>query len=282
VTVPGGDRALQDALIRFLADAPFRAAVADLNEGESCDGVPAEHVAMLRAAHGERVRRFSRFLARQYYHARLTHFHRYSRALACWTRRHPEAILRSPEFDALLPTLVLGSREAARDVAALLERYLVTPDAPPYTAELVRYQNAQLMAEAGSRVWRSDERYSPLDAASTPMLDTHAMLMGFEWDLPALFPILLDAARAPQHPPSPPAARRAAFTLLFARSLRGRVSVLRCSPALTRLLAALDGKAAVATAADAAGIALPEAVAIVNELAEAGALYGPGGIVSTT
>jgi len=282
VTNPGSDRALQDALIRFLADAPFRAAIADLSDGESLDGVPTEHVAILRAAYGERVRRFSRFLARQYYHARLTHFHRYSRALACWTCRHPEAILRSPAFDALLPTLVLGSREAARDIAALLEEYLVTSEAPPYTAELVRYQNAQLVAEAGPRVWRSDWRHSPLDAASTATLATHAMLMSFEWDLPALFPVLLDAARAPQRSPSPPAATRAPLTLLVARSPRGRVSVLRCSPALTRLLAALDGKATVATAADAAGIALSEAVAIVNELAEAGAIYGPGGIVRTT
>src|SRR3989449_5690420 len=48
---------------------------------------------------------------------RLVHFFKYSRALARVTGRRPEAILRRPGFDALLPTAVLGSRETARAVA---------------------------------------------------------------------------------------------------------------------------------------------------------------------
>lgn len=272
MTTPGSDRMLQDALIRMLADAPFRAALAARNEGESFEGISAEHVAVLRSTHAERVRRFSRFLARQYYHTRITHFHRYSRALARWTQRHPDAVLRGASFDALLPTLVLGSRDAARDVAALLEAYLVTPDAPPYTAELVQYQNAQLITEAGPRVWRSDERRPPLDGGSTPTLDAHAMLLSFEWDLPALLPALLRAARAVPQSPTPPSGVRGPLTLLFARAPRGRVSVLRCTPALAGFLSALDGNVTVATAAATAGIAHAEAVEIVNELVEAGAV----------
>jgi hypothetical protein len=154
----------------------------------------------------------------------------------------------------------------------LLEAYLVTPDAPPYMAELVRYQNAQLIIEAGPRVWRSDEQRPPLDAGSAPVLDAHAMLLSFEWDLPALLPVLLRAARAMPQPPTPPSGVRAPLTLLFARASRGRVSVLRCTPALAGFLSALDGIVTIATAADTAGIARTEAVEIANELAAAGAV----------
>jgi hypothetical protein len=272
MTTIGSDRALQDALIRLLADAPFREAIQRLGDGEGYDGVPAEQIAVLRTAHAEQIRRFSRFLARQYYHERIAHFHRYSRALARWTHRRPEEVLRSPGFDELLPTLILGSREAARAIADLLQTHLRTPNAPPYAAELVRYQNVQLVVEAGPRTWRSDEPPVALSTQSTPALHEHACVVDFEWDLPALFPVLLAAARETAPTPEPPPAQRARLTLLFARTPRGRVSVLRCTPAVLDFLSRLGGTSTVATAAAAAGIEPGEALQIANELAGVGAL----------
>src|SRR5207244_4964226 len=67
-----------------------------------------------------RLERFARFLARHFYHERIVHFFKYSRALGRVTGRRPEAVLRSPAFDALFPTMVLGGRDTARVVAGLV------------------------------------------------------------------------------------------------------------------------------------------------------------------
>src|SRR5207249_10179912 len=102
-----------------------------------------------------------RFLARHFYHERLVHFFKYSRALARVTGRRPEAVLHGAGFDALLPTVVLGSRETARAVAALAVRHVRPASAPqtiPYLADLLEYEEAMMIAEAGPRVWRDDAR----------------------------------------------------------------------------------------------------------------------------
>ena len=100
------DRALQDHVIRALADAPYRAST-------------EWHRRAL--ADPERVERYARFLARHFYYERIVHFFKYSRALARATGRRPEAVLNQPGFDALLPTVVLGSRASTQAVAAVLE-----------------------------------------------------------------------------------------------------------------------------------------------------------------
>jgi hypothetical protein len=273
LTSSGGDRALQDALIRLLADAPFRDAIGALTEGQGYDDIPAEHIAVLRAADPDRVHRFARFLARQYYYERIVHFHRYSRSLARWTRRRPEDVLRRAEFDALLPSLVLGGRETARDLARLLYVHLAhPPGAPPYAADLVRYENAQLVAEAGPRLWRSDEVRRPLTGDSMPARAPDASVHDFDWDLPPLLPSLLAAAADASASIPPPDGTPARITLLFARSPRGRVSVLRSPPAVVTFLSLLDGSRSIAAAAQLSGIPGPEAVAITNELAQVGAV----------
>jgi hypothetical protein len=270
VTAARGDRALHDALIRLLADAPFRDALHGGGDLAPASDIAPEHRAVLRDVDPERVRRFARFLARQYYAERIAHFHRYSRALARWTRRPPEGVLRTPEFEALLPSVVLGGRDTAERVAALLADYLgAAPDLPPYTEELVRYQNAQLVVEAGPRVWRSDdEEPAPLTAKSAPVREPGAVVLHLEWDIPALLPTLLTAPAA-KHPPD---ARRAGVALLVARSPRARVSVLRCTAALLDFLARLDGTTTIAAAADAARLPVSEAVEIAHALREVGAL----------
>src|SRR5207244_1039811 len=66
------DRALQDEVIRALADAPFRA---------------SPEWRRLALADPDRVERYARFLARHFYHERIVHFFKYSRALARITGR---------------------------------------------------------------------------------------------------------------------------------------------------------------------------------------------------
>src|SRR5437667_11173386 len=96
------DRALQDDVIRALADAPYRGS-ADWRRRELADP--------------DRVERYARFLARHFDYERIVHFFKYSRAPARVTGRAPGALLTSPAFDALLPTLVLGSRETPLEAA---------------------------------------------------------------------------------------------------------------------------------------------------------------------
>ena len=110
------DRAFQDSIIRLLADAPFRHALTHVDEGSAYGGMSAHQVEGIRAGDARRVDRFAKFLARQYYRDRIFLFHKYSRALARYTGRSPEAVVHTPEFDNLLPTVILGSRST--DVGA--------------------------------------------------------------------------------------------------------------------------------------------------------------------
>src|SRR3989441_8322553 len=131
------DRALQDDVIRALADAPYRASADWQRRG---------------LADPDRMERYARFLARHFYYERIVHFFKYSRALARVTGRAPEGVLKSASFDALLPELVLGSREAAGAVARLVTVHVVAGAAPvPYLADLLRYESAMMVGEAGPR-----------------------------------------------------------------------------------------------------------------------------------
>ncbi len=147
------DRTLQDSLIRLMADAPFRHALTHVDGGSAYGGLSAAQVDKIRAGEARRIDRFAKFLAREFYLRRITHYHKYSRALSRFTGRSPTGLLSTPEFANLLPTVILGSRTTARDIARLVQAYLADArGAPPYAADLVRYENAQLIAESGPRV----------------------------------------------------------------------------------------------------------------------------------
>src|SRR5436190_9110456 len=168
------------------------------------------------------MERYARFLARHFYYERIVHFFKYSRALARVTSRAPEGVLKSPAFDALLPALVLGSRETASAVARLVTAHVTVGAVPvPYLFDLLRYEAAMMVVEAGPRVWRdgtptegagSGERYAPEKVEGTVLLD-------LAYDLPIVFPQLLQPwAELPQAP-----GRRT--KLLVARAAEGRVAV---------------------------------------------------------
>src|SRR3989449_311552 len=211
---PGGAvsaRARQDDVIRALAGAPYRESAAWRAR---------------RLADPDRVERFARFLARHFYYERVVHFFKYSRALARVTGRGPEAVLTRPGFEALVPTIVLGSRQTAQAVAQLVVTH-VGGAGPviPYLADLLRYEAAMMVVEAGPRIWRDgpERKDEGVGSAewSAPEKVEGTVLLELAYDLPLVLPQLLrpwsDVPQAPAR----------STTLLVARSPHGRVAVAR-------------------------------------------------------
>jgi hypothetical protein len=249
------DRAVQDALIRALADAPFRGS-ADWRQRE--------------LASTERLDRFARFLARHYYHERLVHFFRYSRALARVTGRGPEEVLRNAGFDRLLTAIILGSRDSGVAVADLTVTHLRTGrlEGIPYHEDLLRYQQAMMVVESGARVWRDGSAGSDQSRPrwSRPMKVEGTMLLDLSYDLPLVLPQLL---REWIDVPQAPAQRT---TLLIARSPHGRVSVARTTATIETVLELVDGRTSLEELAREAGLRPGEVEAALEGLVDIGAV----------
>lgn len=249
------DRDLQDELIHALADAGFRASPAWLSRD---------------LAAPERVERFARFLARNFYRNRVIHFFKYSRALAGVTGRMPEAVISEPGFDALLTGMVLGGRETARSVADLVvvqQRGAPGSAAVSYLEELLRYQAAMMVAEAGPRDWNGDGDRPPPEVAVAEVVDGTTVLE-LEHDLPQVLPEL----RRPVNE-VPPAARRP-IRLLVARSRHGRVSVAEINEQTARTLHLADGTRSLAELLEASGGSKGDSV---RELIDLGAIRASSG-----
>ena len=247
------DRALQDRVIRALADAPYRASTEWRRRG---------------LADPERVERYARFLARHFYYERIVHFFKYSRALARVTGRRPEAVLNQPGFDALLPTVVLGSRASAQAVAALVVDHVAGSETRiPCLADLLRYEEAMMVVEAGPRVWRedpeqADEKRGRVRGQAEKVEGT--VLLELAYDLPAVLPSLLQPQTSvPECPP-----RRT--QLLVARSQHGRVAVARGTAAIAAVLELADGKRTLAELAEGAGIEVAEVEETLQDLVDLG------------
>lgn len=249
------DRAVQDEVIRALADAPYRASP------EWCERGLAD---------AARVERFARFLARHFYHERLVHFFKYSGALARLTGRRPEAFLGEPAFDALLATAVLGSRETARAVAKLVVTHVGDADtggAIPYHADLLRYEETMMVVEAGPRVWREAGKGEGGGGTGTsPELVVGTALLELEYDLPVVLPKLLQSwVTVPEAPRRP-------IKLLVARSRHGRVAVARADEAVASVVRLADGARTLEDLARAAGLRPAEVEATLAGLTEIGAV----------
>jgi hypothetical protein len=250
------DRALQDAVIRALADAPYRASP------------EWRGLALVDPA---RLERFARFLARHFYFERVVHFFKYSRALAPVTGRRPEAVLHSAGFDALLATAVLGSRETARAVTALAVRHVRAAgpsQSIPYLDDLLAYEEAMMIAEAGPRVWRDDggERGAGSGERSLPETVAGTVLLDLAYDLPAVLPQLLQPwTELPEAP-----LRRT--QLLVARSAHGRVTVARADTAVASVVELADGRTSLPELARAAGLRSDDLEATLAGLADLGAV----------
>lgn len=189
------DRALQDDIIRALADPSYRRS-AEWGDRELAD--PA------------RVERFARFVARRYYHERVLHFFKYSRALARVTGRVPEEALRTVGFEQLLPELTLGDRTSAARVADLVVAHVgAAAGAVPYLTDLLRYERAMMVAEAGPQAPDHD----------ADLLPDESFHLELDHDLPAVLPAILRPFDAVPDAPARPC------RLVVARSPHGRVTV---------------------------------------------------------
>lgn len=221
-------RDAQDVILRLLADGPFRARAF---AGHAPDPNLA---AVLSRTDREGLDRFGRFLCRHYYRERIVHYFKYSRALEPRTQRKPEAVLKIAAFDALMPQLVLGERPSAEKVLELLRRHLTeNADAiraqVPYWDDLVAYQSVFFLSDALPPEGSSSPRRFPARAQAATILE-------LSWDLPVVLPQLLrQLDELPLLPARP-------TRLLFARSPRGEVTVLRCTDALKDLLGKLTGE----------------------------------------
>ncbi len=248
------DRALQDGVIRALADAPYRASAAWQSR---------------RLADPERLERFARFLARHFYVERIVHFFKYSRALARVTGRRPEAILKRPGFEALLPAAVLGSRETARTVARLVVAYVSESEGAvpiPYLGDLLRYEETMTVVEAGPRVWRDEDKGVGRGTWDVPEKVEGTVLLELSYDLPAVLPKLLEPwTEVPQAPAH-------VTKLLVARSRHGRVAVARATEAVASVVELADGSKTLEDLARAAGLRPAELEATLEGLIELGAV----------
>jgi len=252
VTERQSDRALQDDVIRALADAPYRASPGWRQRG---------------LADPERMERYARFLARHFYYERIVHFFKYSRALTRVTRRWPEAVLQHAAFEALLPRAVLGSRDTARAVARLVVEHVAAADGRiPYLADLLRYEEAMLTVEAGPRVWRDAEPRERGTSSGAPETVAGTVVLTLTHDLPVVLPQLLrpwtDVPQAPVR----------ATKVLIARSRHGRVAVARTDDVVAAVLDLADGKRSLADLARGAGLEIPQLATTLDGLVELGAV----------
>jgi hypothetical protein len=252
VTERPSDRALQDDVIRALADAPYRSSPAWRERG---------------LADPDRMERYARFLARHFYYERIVHFFKYSRALARVTARWPEAVLRHAAFEALLPSAILGSRDTARSVARLVVEYVAAPDARiPYLTDLLRYEEAMLTVEAGPRIWRDGEPRDGGASSGAPETVAGTVVLTLAYDLPVVLPQLLRPWTAVPEAPMRPT------KLLVARSPHGRVAVARTDDVVAAVLDLADGKRSLADLARGAGIEMARLATTLDGLVELGAV----------
>lgn len=176
-------RALQNTILRALCDSEFRR-TADLT------GIDAGGLG-----------RFAAFLVRHYYHERVVHYFKYSRALG----KDAVPVIDGPRITPIIPRAALGSLETAKEIGAIIVDYLLQADDGiiPYWRDLIRYETAFFIADA-----RLPENRNP-------------DVVDFEWNLPPILPRLL-------HPwDTLPMPERQATPLIFWRSPHGEVSAGR-------------------------------------------------------
>jgi len=138
----------------------------------------------------------------------------------------------------------------------------------PYLADLLRYEEAMMVVEAGARIWRdadeaegagSRERYRPETVEGTVLLE-------LTYDLPAVLAKLLQPwTELPQAPE-----RRT--KLLVARSPHGRVAVAKSDESVAAVIELADGKRTLEELARGAGLPVAELHQTLQGLVDLGAV----------
>ena len=242
------DRAVQDEVIRYLADANVRA--------------HAARVAPVSAGEAAKAAQFARFLARRYYRDRLARSSRYSHRLRTQTGRVAEEVVEGTEFDGFLAECVMGSLESARRVGEMARAHLRAAPAPgPWWAELLEYESSYFLQAATS------ERAA---STSLPARGVSAVCRRFAWALPEVLSRLRAGKSISDH------LRREA-TLLFSRTHAGRIFVVEVEAAVELIFHATDGACTLDEIAAAAKVSVEQARRTLELLARIGAVVMPPG-----
>ena len=255
-------RTLHDALLRTLTDGELRQRLLG-GDPEGGGLLGPDEARTLARSDPDRLRRMARFMARHFYRERIVRLFRYGRALALKAGHDPLGLLESPEFRALLDSVVLGSAASADAVARLVEGRLLAAVAHlPFGLDLVRYEGTLFRVEAGPRRWQAgDGRREGIPARSV-----QTRVLELEWDLTSLMSAI---RRGKPELPSPP---RQPTRFLLALSPRGHVTTVRCPEPLSRFLDALDGRRTVTEAAAAAGLSEADVAPLLGQLTDMGAI----------
>jgi len=240
------DRAVQDEVIRYLADANVRA--------QGPRGAP------ISAGEAARAAQFAHFLARRYYRDRLARSFRYSHRFRKQIGRIAEEVVDRTEFDQFLTECVMGSLESARRVGQMARAHLSTaPASAAWWPDLLDYEYAYFLQAATAERGASGNR---------PVPGLSALCRRFAWALPEMLP-RLRAGEAPGDD------LRREVTLLFSRTHGGRIYVVEVEPEMESVFRATDGRRTVEEIAEATGIPTEQTRAMLASLTAIGAVQSP-------
>ena len=237
------DRAIQDDVIRYLADARVR--------GREPYGAPISAGEAVKAA------QFAHFLARRYYRDRLARSFRYSHRFRRQTGRIAEEVVDAEEFGCFLSRCVMGSLESARQVAEIAHAHLSAVPAPgPWWQDLLDYEYAYFLQAATAERTTSTDRPSPA---------VSAVCQRFAWALPEMLPRLRAGESIDDD-------LRREVTLLFSRTDTGRIYVVEIEATMEKVFHAVDGGSSLEQIATRAGTDLPSTKEALDALAGIGAV----------
>ncbi len=240
------DRAVQDEVIRYLADANARA--------------QGPHGAPISVGQAAKAAQFAHFLARRYYRDRLARSFRCSHRFRKPTGRIAEEVVDGKEFDQFLTECVMGSLESAQRVGAMARAHLIA-DPPPaaWWPDLLDYEYAYFLQAATA------ERRASLDR---PSPGVSAVCRRFAWALPEMLPRLRSGETLGDD-------LRCEATLLFSRTHAGRIYVVEVEPTMESVSRATNGHRTLDEIAQATGISAEQARAMLASLAGIGAVQFP-------
>jgi len=253
-------RSLHDGLLRVLTSARLRAEAAAGDVAALGGAVGVEEARALCAADSVRIGGLARFLGRHFYRERIVRLFAGSRRLTREAGRDPLAILDTPAFGGLLERAELGSAATADAVATLVEAEVASLlAARPWGPALCAYEGALFRVEAGPRRWGRRDGSAVVRAAT-------AQVVALGWDVTGLVAAVRRGELAlPEPRPGP-------IRLLVALAPDGRVTTLRASEGLERILTALEAPRTAAELARALDADETECGRALQQLAAVGAV----------
>lgn len=259
-------RTLHDALLRVLTSGRLRALATAGDVAGLAVEVGAAEARTLCEADPARLDALARFLGRHFYRERIVRLFAACRRLASDAGQDPLVVLDGEAFRTFLARAEVGSTGAAHAVAALVEE-VVRPvlGVRPWGPALALYEGTLFRTEAGPRQW------TPAPEAAAVARAPSARLLTLDWDVTGL---VAAVRRGESVLPDP---RPGPTPLLVALAPDGRVTTVRASAAIERLLGALD--VAQPPSALAARLGVEEAALrrLLEQLADVGAIHWTDG-----